>query len=85
MQPIVVAAFVAVLLLILVPYYVFIVRGEQQMLKRLRPRHSARARKLNVLKPEEAMSSVGTIDTMLRTSPVSGRIQTLLDQAATPR
>lgn len=76
--------FAVVLAAILVPYWLIIVRDEQKVLQRLRPRRgvAARAKRLEMLKPEEAMSSVGSLDTVLKTSSLSAPIQNLLDQAA---
>lgn len=75
--------FVGVVAIVLGAYWLVIVRDEQRLLQRLQPKIAGRRRKrLNVLKPEESMSSVGSIDRVLRTSRFTDAIQTLLDQAA---
>lgn len=75
--------FAIALAVVLVPYWLLVVRDEQRVLQRLRAtRPGQRAKRLNVLKPEEAMSSVGSLNSMLQTSGFTGPVQDLLDQAA---
>lgn len=75
-------AFVGIILLVLIPYWLLVVRDEQRVLARLQPRKGGRAKKLNVLKPEESMSSVGPLDSMLKSSGFGDSIQAFLDSAA---
>ena len=75
------AAFVGILLLVLIPYWLLVVRDEQRVLARLQPRKGGRAKKLNVLKPEDSMSSVGPLDSMLKSSGFGDGIQAFLDSA----
>ena len=75
--------FLVVLAVVVGPYWLLVLRDEQRVLQRLRPaRAGSRAKRVNVLKPEEAMSSVGSIDTVLRTSRFAEPIQALLDASA---
>ena len=75
--------FVGVVVIILGAYWLLVVRDEQKVLDRLSPRKtSGRAKRLNVLKPEEGMSSVSSIDRILKMTRFTDRIQTFLDQAA---
>ena len=75
------AAFGGIMLLVIVPYWFLVVREEQRVLSRLRP-GAKRAKKLNVLKPEESMSSVGAFDNVLKSSGFADRTQAFLDSAA---
>ena len=79
---IVAAAFVGIVLLVLIPYWFLIVRDEQRVLARLNPRAVGRTKKLNVLKPEESMSSMGPLDTALKSAGFADGVQNFLDQAA---
>jgi len=79
---IVAAAFVGIVLLVLIPYWFLVVRDEQRVLARLNPRVGGRTKKLNVLKPEESMSSMGTLDNALKSSGFADGVQNFLDQAA---
>ena len=64
-----VAVFVGVVALIAGAYYAFVLRQEDQLVDRLRPKSdAARVRRLGVLKPEERMSSVGPLDEILHRS-----------------
>jgi tight adherence protein B len=67
-------------------YWALVLRGEQKVLQRIKPQKKQRGpgQRLDMLKPDETMSSVGTIDRMLRTSGMTGRVQGLLDQAGGP-
>jgi tight adherence protein B len=76
------AAFVGIVLLVLIPYWFLVVRDEQRVLARLSPRMVGRAKKLNVLKPEDSMSSMGPLDNALKSAGFADAIQTFLDQAA---
>jgi len=79
---IVAAAFVGIVLLVLIPYWFLVVRDEQRVLARLNPSRVGRTKKLNVLKPEDSMSSMGTLDNALKSSGFADGIQNFLDQAA---
>jgi tight adherence protein B len=75
--------FVGVIAIVVGAYWLFVVRDEQTMLRRLQPETRARlGRRPGMLKPEETMSSVGTLDSILRTSRFTMAIQTFLDQGA---
>jgi tight adherence protein B len=74
--------FAGVVALVLGVYWLLVLRDEQQMLRRLQPSAPSRRKRLDVLKPAESMSSVGTIDKVLRMSRWTESIQTFLDQAA---
>ena len=76
------AAFVGIVLLVLIPYWFLIVRDEQRVLARLNPRAVGRTKKLNVLKPEESMSSMGPLDSALKSAGFADGVQNFLDQAA---
>jgi tight adherence protein B len=74
---------VAVLLAVLVPYWFLVVREEQRVLGRLNPRKGgAGAKRLNVLKAEDALSSVGGINSVLQNAGFAGRLRLLLEQSA---
>jgi tight adherence protein B len=79
---IVAAAFVGIVLLVLIPYWFLIVRDEQRVLARLNPSRVGRSKKLNVLKPEDSMSSMGPLDNALKSAGFADGIQNFLDQAA---
>jgi tight adherence protein B len=75
--------FALIVITIVLPYWFLVVRDEQRVLQRLTPkRPGGRKKRLDVLKPEESMSSVVRLDTALKTSRLSEPIQSLLDQAA---
>jgi tight adherence protein B len=81
--PIAFAVFAAVIMAVLIPYYLLVVRDEQRVLDRLSPRKSASgAKRLKMLKPEEAMSSVGGLNSVLQNAGFAGRIRLLLEQSA---
>lgn len=81
--PLVLFVFAAVVVAVVVPYYLLIVRAEQKVLDRLNPRRAgARGKRLNVVKPEDSMSSVGTLDNVLQNAGFSEKIRLLLEQAA---
>jgi tight adherence protein B len=79
---IVAAAFVGIVLLVLIPYWFLIIRDEQRVLARLNPSRVGRSKKLNVLKPEDSMSSMGPLDNALKSAGFADGIQNFLDQAA---
>jgi tight adherence protein B len=77
--------FVGIVFLVLIAYWALVLRREQKLLDRITPKkEGTRARRLAVLKPDEALSSVGPIDRALRQSGVAGPVQRLLDQAGSP-
>ena len=81
--PIAFVVFVAVIVAILIPYYLLVMRDEQRVLDRLNPRKSgAASKRLKMLKPEEAMSSVGSLNSVLQHAGFAGRIRLLLEQSA---
>jgi tight adherence protein B len=74
--------FALVIALVVVPYYYFVLREEQKVLDRLKPRSAASRVLKGVLKEEERLSSVEPIDAALRrASAVTGPVQRMLDQA----
>ena len=73
--------FVGVFLIIWGAYYLLVVRDENQMLERLQPKRKRRERGPDVLKPEETMSSVNSLNTMLARMKVTGPVQRLLHQS----
>jgi tight adherence protein B len=73
--------FVGVFLIIWGAYYVLVVRDENQMLERLQPKRKRRERGPDVLKPEETMSSVNNLNTMLARMKVTGPVQRMLHQS----
>jgi tight adherence protein B len=79
---IVAAAFVGIVLLVLIPYWFLIIRDEQRVLARLNPTRVGRSKKLNVLKPEDSMSPMGPLDNALKSAGFADGIQNFLDQAA---
>jgi tight adherence protein B len=81
--PIAFVVFVAVILAVLIPYYLLVIRDEQRVLDRLSPRKSGTsAKRLKMLKPEEAMSSVAGLNSVLQNAGFAGRIRLLLEQSA---
>jgi tight adherence protein B len=81
--PIAFVVFVAVVLAVLIPYWLLVVRDEQRMLDRLNPRKGgARSKRLNMLKPEDALSSVGGLNSVLQNAGFAGKIRLLLEQSA---
>jgi tight adherence protein B len=73
--------FVGVFLIIWGAYYVVVVRDENQMLARLQPKRQRRDSRPDVLKPEETMSSVTRLNSMLAKMRVTGPVQNLLHQS----
>jgi tight adherence protein B len=73
--------FVGVFLIIWGAYYVLVVRDENQMLARLQPKRQRRNQRADVLKPEETMSSVNSLNAMLARMKVTGPVQKLLHQS----
>ena len=74
--------FVGVLLLVFGPYWLLVLRDERRLLDRLQPsRVPRRGGRIEMLKPEDSMSSVGVFDAALKRSRAAGRLQTFLDQA----
>ena len=81
--PIAFAVFVAVIVAVMIPYYLLVVRDEQRVLDRLSPRKTGSgAKRLKMLKPEDAMSSVGGLNAVLQNTGFAGRIRLLLEQSA---
>jgi tight adherence protein B len=79
---IVAAVFLGIVALIVGAYFLFVVRDEQQMLDRLAPKGQKTRALKGVLKPEERMSSVAQIQTLLeRSGPLSTPLNTLLAQS----
>ena len=80
--PIVFIVFLAVIAAVVIPYWLLVIRDEQKVLDRLNPRKTGTgAKRLNVLKPDDSMSSVGTLNNVLKSAGFADRIQTMLDQA----
>jgi tight adherence protein B len=75
--------FAGVFLIIWGAYYLLIVREENQMLARLQPKRQRRDRVQNVLKEEESMSSVTSVNAVLTRLRVAGPIQHYLHQSGT--
>ncbi len=76
------AAFLMMVGLIVVPYYLFVVKGEQELLERLQPKAAAARVLKGVLKEEERFSAVEPIDAALRRAAgVTKPIQRLIDQS----
>jgi tight adherence protein B len=73
--------FVGVFLVIWGAYYVVVMRDENQMLARLQPKRQRRARGPDVLKAEESMSSLGSLNAMLVRMRVAGPVQHFLHQS----
>jgi tight adherence protein B len=73
--------FAGVFLIIWGAYYLLVVRDENQMLARLQPKRQRRDRRPDVLKPEDTMSSVGSVNAMLVRLRVAGPIQHYLHQS----
>jgi tight adherence protein B len=79
---VIVAVFALVVGLVVGPYYLFVLRDEQKVLDRLKPRSAASRVLKGVLKEEDRLSSVDPIDQALRRAAgLTGPIQRLLDQA----
>ena len=78
--------FVATVGITLGAYWLLVVRREQKVLQRIAPpKEQGKGRKtLDMLKPDESMSSVGPINRILRNTGVAGPIQRMLDQAGQP-
>src|SRR5580765_4951370 len=75
--------FAGVFLIIWGAYYLFIAREENQMLARLQPKRQRRDRVPDVLKAEETMSSVGSVNAVLTRLRVAGPVQKFLHQSGT--
>jgi tight adherence protein B len=73
--------FVGVFLIIWGAYYVLVVRDENQMLARLQPKRKRSDLRPDVLKPEETMSTVNSLNAMLARMKVTGPVQNLLHQS----
>lgn len=83
MQVLAFFVFVVVILAILIPYWFLVVRDEQRVLDRLNPQKGgARAKRLNVLKPEDSISSATGLNAALQKAGFTGRIRMMLEQAA---
>ena len=81
--PIAFVVFVAVIVAVLIPYWLLVVRDEQRMLERLTPRKGgAGSKRLKMLKPEEALSSVGGLNSVLQNAGFAGNIRLMLEQSA---
>lgn len=79
---IIAGVFALVVGLIVGPYYLFVVKDEQKVLDRLKPRSAASRVLKGVLKDEHKLSSVEPIDQALRrAAKITGPAQRLLDQA----
>ncbi len=77
-----VGIFVMVIALIVVPYYFFVIKSEEKVLERLKPKTAAARVLRGVLRQEEKMSEVEPIDALLRRlTGLAGPIQHFLDQA----
>jgi tight adherence protein B len=77
-----VAVFLGVIALIVGAYWAFVLREEDQLVERLRPRGDAKRRKLGVLRPEEKLSSVGPLDQVLqRSGRLTRPLQELIQQS----
>ena len=75
--------FAAVMLAVLIPYWLLVVRDEQRVLERLNPRKSGpRSKRLNVLKPEDTLSTVGGLNSVLQNAGFTGGLRLLLEQSA---
>ena len=77
------AVFLGVIVLILGAYWAFVLRQEEQFVERLRPQGDAkRIRKMGVLRPEERLSSVGPLDSILqRSTRLSRPLQQIIQQS----
>jgi tight adherence protein B len=74
--------FALVVGLIVGPYYMFVVRDEQKVLDRLKPKTAASRVLKGVLREEDKLSSVEPFDAALRRAArLSGPVQRALDQA----
>ena len=84
MQLITLAVFVGVVAIVYGAYWLLVVREEDALLNRLKPRGGEKKAKnlRGVLKPEERHSTVPAFDRALaKAGPFTGSIQTMLDQA----
>ena len=80
-----VIVFAFILVVVMVAYWALVLRREHKLLERLTPKKARGGpQQLDVLKPDETLSSVGSIDRLLRGSPLTGRVKRLLDQAGQP-
>jgi len=80
-----IVVFVFVVAVVLVAYWALVLRREDKLLSRITPKKERKGGpRLQMLKPEEAMSSVGPIDRLLRGSALTRRVQFMLDQAGGP-
>jgi len=79
---IVAAVFAGVIAIVIGAYYLLVVRDEREMLDRLAPRGQKTKALRGVLKPEERMSSVAPIQSILEKSgPLSTPLNRLLQQS----
>ena len=77
--------FIGIIFVVLVAYWALVVRRERKLLDRITPKKErSGARRLDVLKPDESMSSLGSIDRILRSSGIAAPIHRLMDQAGSP-
>jgi tight adherence protein B len=76
------AVFLGVVALVVGAYWAFVLRHEEQMVERLRPRGDKRMRKMGVLRPEEKLSSLGPLDAALqRSSRLTRPLQEIVQQS----
>lgn len=76
------AVFAGVLVIVLGAYFVLVVRDEQALLDRLAPKGQKTRALKGVLKPEEKMSDVPAIQSILeRSGPLSTPLRVLLEQS----
>jgi len=73
--------FAGVFLIVWGAYYILVVRREKQMLARLQPKRQRRDQRADFLKPEETMSTVNSLNSMLAKMKVTGPVQKLLHQS----
>jgi len=74
--------FALIIALVVGPYYLFVIKDEQRVLDRLKPKPAASRVLKGVLKQENRLSSVEPLDAALRRATrVTGPVQQLLDQA----
>lgn len=76
-----VLVFVGVFLIIWGAYYVLVMREEGVMLARLQPKRTRSERRADVLKPEESMSSVSSLNAMLSRTKITGPVQRFIYQS----
>jgi len=79
---IVVGVFALVIGFVVAPYYFFVVRDEQRVLDRLKPRSAASRVLKGVLKEEQKLSNVEPLDSALkRATSVTRPVQNLIEQS----